>query len=469
MARNATNNEDSLITTLTDLNRNVLELIGKVRQAALDLARGNDSALAYLTKIVFSLGTFGFQAKKLAPDHRVSNLALDNNLMMSGKYDYIYTQGSNTTMQQMNYGMDTMDINGCGLIAVYNALLDFGQHKKLADIVYDFESSGGTWFGMEGTWGTSPTASASYLQKQGLTVERYSEVGLDKVREDDDVFVITFKNKGSPGFHTIMVKQINGKLYAYNNGSPDFVNGSYQPNKHNSFADLFEKSGLYVSGYKLTKPVDATSKPNSSLTSFLLSIYDIHKNLIYSDSVVDLLLNRHKEHGSIQAWLDQIGTYNAHAVNLNNPGSGSGKPKAAVPQTKSSVPYPVAPWFNPPRSPSGKFLSTLGILKQTPDISTSVSSVGEPLSKPEVIAPLDNLRSMMTSDFMQGMNAFMAMHTQPPQPALAFAGMPHMTNKVNNFNQSFTCTESTLQATTDRAMQDSVKSVEAELARAIRN
>ena len=88
---------------------------------------------------------------------------------------------------------------------------------------------------------------------------------------------------------------------------------------------------------------------------------------------------------------------------------------------------------------------------------------------PEVIAPLDKLRGIMQSDFMQGLNAFMAMHTQPPQPALAMAGMPYMTNQVNNFNQSFTCTDSTLQATNDRAIQGSVKSAEAGLARAIRN
>ena len=90
-------------------------------------------------------------------------------------------------------------------------------------------------------------------------------------------------------------------------------------------------------------------------------------------------------------------------------------------------------------------------------------------TNPEVVAPLDKLRGIMAGDFMQGMNAFMGAHMQPLQPALAMAGGPSMVSQINNFNQSFTCTDRTVQAATDRAMQGSVYNAEAQLARAIRN
>ena len=115
-------------------------------------------------------------------------------------------------------------------------------------------------------------------------------------------------------------------------------------------------------------------------------------------------------------------------------------------------------------------LASGGLVHSETDVT-----VGEYLgasTNPEVVAPLDKLRGIMQNDFMLGMNAYMAQHTQPLRLDAVAAGVaatPRNINQVNNFNQSFTCTDRAVQATADRAMQGSVYNAEAELARAIRN
>ena len=57
--------------------------------------------------------------------------------------------------------------NGCGWIAVYNAMIMIGNPQQAADVIRFFDRAGNTI--LYGTFGASPTAISEYLGSQKLT------------------------------------------------------------------------------------------------------------------------------------------------------------------------------------------------------------------------------------------------------------------------------------------------------------
>jgi hypothetical protein len=191
----------------------------------------------------------GILSRINAQKHLEHNKAFDQELYVNGKRAFIDDQRSEPIVS-MRYGTRNMWYNGCELIAVYNALLALGRPKDLSEIVYRFESAGAVW--MEAEFGTKIAQYKAYLRKQGLDVKEFREAkSLDEVRQDGDVFIITYswKNAGSSGWdigiHTIMAKQVGGQVEAHNNG------GGLQ--LYDSFEQLLLSChGYYLLGYQVS-------------------------------------------------------------------------------------------------------------------------------------------------------------------------------------------------------------------------
>jgi len=188
----------------------------------------------------------GILSRFNASSHLMRNMELAQDLYPDDSPALLDAQ-SFGPVASLLYGTRNMSYNGCELIAVHNVLLDLGRFKELPQIVYDFESAGTIW--MEGEFGTKIAQYKNYLQKQGLTLEEYRDAkSLDEARQDGDVFIITYswKNINSPGWpigiHTVMVKQTDGQLYAYN------LNGW----SYNSFEELENHHGIYLLGYRIS-------------------------------------------------------------------------------------------------------------------------------------------------------------------------------------------------------------------------
>jgi len=182
-----------------------------------------------------------------AQRHFAHNKGFDQYLYDNDERTFIDNQRGEP-VASMLYGTHNIWYNGCELIAVYNALLALDQPKDLSAIVRDFESAGAVW--LEAEFGTKIAQYAAYLRKQGLTVKEYREAkALDEDRQDGDVFVITYSwrstgNQGwNIGIHTIMVKQVNGQLEAYNNGWARW---------YDSFEQLLSLNGAYLRGYRVS-------------------------------------------------------------------------------------------------------------------------------------------------------------------------------------------------------------------------
>lgn len=89
-----------------------------------------------------------------------------------GRQGYIENQ---SFLSDMKYGFGTMDKNGCGIIAVYNALQALKEpgsthaHPvELPELIAYFEGCGGAALG--GILGTTPKAIKAYFEKNGYEV-----------------------------------------------------------------------------------------------------------------------------------------------------------------------------------------------------------------------------------------------------------------------------------------------------------
>ena len=137
--------------------------------------------------------------------------------------------------KDMCYGNKTMNYNGCGIIAAFNAIYDLtGNHIISLPLLIDsFEEDG---IVMMGIFGTSPNSIKNFFIKQGFeTISTTKEEEFDKIGEDFDSFILTFYNDGLNIFsqvHVAHISKINGKFNIHNNGL------NCQKKSYNSISDL---------------------------------------------------------------------------------------------------------------------------------------------------------------------------------------------------------------------------------------
>ena len=119
---------------------------------------------------------------------------------------FIFSQ-NNKAVADMRFGLKPMWYNGCGIIAVYNALLLLGFQNDLRKIVYYFERRGKMLWGL---FGTKPWAIWRYIKKQGFKIRLCSYK-----KADNGVYIITVWNK-RPGMHYMALKKTDSGLQVYN-------------------------------------------------------------------------------------------------------------------------------------------------------------------------------------------------------------------------------------------------------------
>ncbi len=148
------------------------------------------------------------------------NYAANKNMNLS-RYEngdgYINDQGTGA-IANVKYGNGTLSENGCGVIAVNNALVSLEDKKDIRDIAKEFEKGG---LVLSGTFGTNPYAIGDYFREKGYKVDTYE--GSENISSldipDADTYILTYWNSGKAedGVHIIsMDKKPNGKYMFYN-------------------------------------------------------------------------------------------------------------------------------------------------------------------------------------------------------------------------------------------------------------
>ena len=117
----------------------------------------------------------------------------------------------------------TMQKSGCGVFAVYNALLALGEDvgkETLPELIAAFEKQGVV---LSGRWGVSPRAIYRYFQNNGfdtaMTMSRDAEV-INRIGKDYTVNIVTVYNNKEDIMqfvHTVCVtKNERGEYFAHN-------------------------------------------------------------------------------------------------------------------------------------------------------------------------------------------------------------------------------------------------------------
>lgn len=197
---------------------------------------------------------------KLGIIKRVSQNTIDDNYHLNSESihslnvnDYIENQNK---LELIRIGKKRIPYCGCGVVAVYNALISLGNKltaKDFLNIIKDFEKSGLVF---SGKFGIAPQSINSYL-KRNLKNEQFlvsstksvKQYIIDEFGTNSDVFVCTVLNNGNDirnGIHHICVNKDNlGNFVSHN---PNFTS--------HSLYDVLMKStnstgkSLYITGIK---------------------------------------------------------------------------------------------------------------------------------------------------------------------------------------------------------------------------
>lgn len=118
---------------------------------------------------------------------------------------------------------NTMDNNGCEVIAVYNSLKTLGKPEDIRDIAKHFENDGQM---LGGYFGTNPYAAGRFFKRKGYKVKTVvgEENILDKPLPKADSYIITFYNspKVTDAIHTVSFRRkTDGNYEVYNYDSSE--------------------------------------------------------------------------------------------------------------------------------------------------------------------------------------------------------------------------------------------------------
>ena len=153
-------------------------------------------------------------------------------------------------LNDIPYGHKYMSENGCGVIALYNALIELGVRMttpSIISIASQFEKKG---IVLKGKFGTSPFAVLSYLKSLGLRVNVIKSKNIDKINSfsmNYDVFIsVIIFNKHSllDGLHFVCVRKNEDGSFSSHNPNMTGTNLYETLNK----CSIYEIKHLYTIG-----------------------------------------------------------------------------------------------------------------------------------------------------------------------------------------------------------------------------
>ncbi|MBR1862298.1 MAG: hypothetical protein IJ796_10665 [Lachnospiraceae bacterium] len=174
-------------------------------------------------------------------DEALTQLSRIENHLKSCRQSFIENQNDYT---DVGYGAKTMQYSGCGVFAVYNALvylnkktgykktdelkkiLSFPPAQRLSYLIKAFEKNGIVF---SGNLGTSPKSIRDFFAKLGLSTVMTSRVSdFDRMGEESDTLILMMYNDRENIFnnvHTINISKDGARFTAHN----VYANGRISP------------------------------------------------------------------------------------------------------------------------------------------------------------------------------------------------------------------------------------------------
>lgn len=137
--------------------------------------------------------------------------------MKTDQQPFIYRQ-TDDAVAALRYGRVQLPLarNGCGLVAIYNAMLRLGKPQTMEDILRDAQRLHLPW--LFGLFGTKPSAPARYFRDKGIPFVRVNDAGAfcRALPAADCAVICTWCDKRRHGIHFYTVCNDNGRLTALN-------------------------------------------------------------------------------------------------------------------------------------------------------------------------------------------------------------------------------------------------------------
>ena len=115
-------------------------------------------------------------------------------------------------------GRGTYAVNGCGIIAIYNALLLLGCPEPLGLIEAEISNMGGLW--AAGLLGVKPRAIEKYFSSHGISCTGYlSYSAMAQTLSEGDIIIFLVMNNTDnimEGYHYMTAQYVGGEFIIYN-------------------------------------------------------------------------------------------------------------------------------------------------------------------------------------------------------------------------------------------------------------
>lgn len=115
-------------------------------------------------------------------------------------------------MKKLRFGFFRSSVNGCGWIAIYNALRLMGKTPDAGKLIAELEWTGAMLFGILGTW---PYSVVHYFRIRGYSVRvNYRAERYDEAAKKSEISIIWFFHQ--KGAHFVTVKWSETHFEGYN-------------------------------------------------------------------------------------------------------------------------------------------------------------------------------------------------------------------------------------------------------------
>lgn len=143
----------------------------------------------------------------------------DNNCKLTDPNDFINKQAD---YSEWKLGLKTLDKNGCGAIATYNALRVIDRPSNLANVIYYYDITSGDL--LFGTFGISPLSIKKYFDSNNILCNHYYynfkllKNECEKIDENQAIILLYMCNASNvfEGAHYITLKKEGSGYFAYN-------------------------------------------------------------------------------------------------------------------------------------------------------------------------------------------------------------------------------------------------------------
>ena len=164
--------------------------------------------------------------------------------------DYLYDQEAEP-FSSKELCMGTIGVNGCGVIATYNAMISLNNSKLFTEI-YDYYTTGASKVLLNGKMGTNPWAIAKYFVNQGYTVRStYNRDGIELYSTVADACILLYAYKTKDdnwGAHYVEYSKVLSGYLGRNVGGNNGVSLFLHPSDYG-----YEGTGFFVLGIFIFK------------------------------------------------------------------------------------------------------------------------------------------------------------------------------------------------------------------------